>query len=71
MNRAKFIITVLLIMAFLIVIVLTAFGIVLSMYFEVLHSTHGMVPIAAFIVAAIIVGYTLEKIIERIKRLWQ
>ena len=71
MNYAKMILSVLLILTLMVVVILAAAGIVGIFYLEVMKSTHGIAPIAAFIIAAVCVGTVFQNVVNRIKRLWE
>lgn len=67
--KVKITLTVFLITGLMILVVLLAAGIVLTFGINVKYSLGILTPFA-FVIAAIIFGYAMKKVIDRIKRLW-
>lgn len=71
MNRNKIIITVVLIIGLLLFVALIGLVLVLVFTYDVMYWSDGIISLLAFVVAAFIFGYVMNKAISRIKRLWE
>jgi len=69
--RNKIIITVLLIIGLMVAIILAAAGVMFVIYIELFNSILPAAVIITFLVASFIVGTVMQKVINRIKKLWE
>lgn len=69
--KYKIAITVTLIMGLLLVKVIAAIGLVIVLVNDLLYWSNGVITLLAFVVAAFVIGYTMNKVVSRIKRLWE
>ena len=67
--KHKIAITVLFILGLLLLIFLFALGLVILFANDILW-TGGVLSLLAFFIVAIVFGYTMERVVDRIKRLW-
>lgn len=68
--KNKIIITVALITALMVLVVLLAFGIVMAFCLGIEYGLYILTPVA-FLFAAFIFGYCMNKVIDRITKLWE
>lgn len=72
MKKTKIALTLVLIIGLMALLIIIGVAIVLITSYEAsTNKTHGILSILAFIVAAFIFGTCMNKVINRIKRLWE
>lgn len=72
MKKAKIFITVILITGLMLLVTLLAAVIMLTIVYEAGETrTHGILSVLAFLMSAVIFGTCMNKVINRIKRLWE
>lgn len=71
-NKSKLALTVLLVLSLVLLVIALGFGLIMLIVTDILslHS-HGFISLLAFVVAAFILGWSINKVVNQIQKIWE